>query len=142
VLRRDLPDGVFHVTTRAVHGALAFRNDDDRRAFLALFAITIAVHDWICDAFCLLGTHYHLLVEARRAELSDGMQRLNGRYAETFNARHDRSGHLFGARFASWVIRDEAHYHATCRYIAYNPVRAGLCEQPEDWPWTRIRPRY
>ena len=67
------------------------------------------------------------------------MHRLNGAYAETFNGKYRRSGHLWGDRFALWQVRDDAHLRATCRYVLLNPVRAGLCERSSDWEWSWSR---
>jgi REP element-mobilizing transposase RayT len=83
-----------------------------------------------------MGTHYHLVVETPVLRLSKGLQRLNGAYAQAFNRRHARTGHLFGDRFASWVVEDEEHLVAACRYVVENPVRAGLCAHAEEWRWS------
>jgi putative transposase len=86
-----------------------------------------------------MNTHYHLVLETTRVALSDGMKRLHGVYAQAFNERHGRTGHLFGDRFWSSFIESEEHFAAACWYVVYNPVRAGLCEEPEEWPWTWTR---
>jgi putative transposase len=138
-LRSDLPNGFFHVTARGVAHERIFLDDDDRRHFLALLAGTVRRCDWRCFGFCLMTTHYHLVLETTRERLSLGIQRLNGRHAEAFNARHSRRGHLFGARFASWVVTSEQHLYETCRYVVLNPVRAGLCRSPEQWRWSHSR---
>lgn len=140
-LRQDLPDGIYHVTARGVDRDAVFRDDADRVLFLRLLSETVDRHKWICHAFCLMGTHYHLVVETSQAALSRGLHGLNGLYAQLFNRRHGRSGHLFGGRFHAWVLDDEEHFRQACHYIAQNPVRAGLCRQPEDWPWSSERPR-
>jgi REP-associated tyrosine transposase len=114
-------------------------DDDERRLFLRLFAAEVDRHDWGCHAFCLMTTHYHLVVETELWRLSDGMHRLNGIYALTFNRRHHRSGHLFGERFAAWLPRDEHHLRQTCEYVLQNPVRAGLSARAADWPWAAAR---
>jgi REP element-mobilizing transposase RayT len=113
-----------------------FRDRDDYRTFLALLGATVARHGWDVYAFCLMGNHYHLVLESTRADLSEGVQWLNGVYAQEFNQRHDRWGHLFGSRFASWAIGSEDHLSAACRYVVANPVRAGLCARPDEWPWS------
>jgi REP-associated tyrosine transposase len=123
------------VTARAVFGTALFENDLDRIDFLQLLGSTAALLEWRCHAHCLMGTHYHLVLEATQARLSEGMRRLNGSYARRFNKRHGRRGHLFDERFASWVIRDERHLEAAIAYVLENPVRAGLCAQAEDWQW-------
>ena len=90
-------------------------------------------------ALCLMTNHYHLVVETPRPQLSAGFHRLNGVYAQRFNNRHERRGHLFGDRFWSSVIDSEEYLAAVCRYVLGNPVRAGLCELSHDWPWTHSR---
>jgi putative transposase len=136
--RRELPDGRFHVTTRGVCNALLFVDDEDRRIFLWLLGEVAARHDVRCLAYCLMGTHYHLVLECRTAALSPAMRRLNGRYARRYNDRHHRYGHVFGERYSSFVIRDQDHYDEVLRYVAGNPVEAKLCVEAEDWPWTWI----
>jgi putative transposase len=138
-LRSDLLDGIYHVTTRGVDGTAIVRDDDDRRVFLARVADVVPRFDWLVHALCLMNTHYHLVIETTRVALSNGMKRLNGRYAQSFNQRHARSGHLFGDRFWASLIESEEQLHAACLYVVYNPVRAGLCDRAEDWPWSRSR---
>ena len=95
---------------------------------------------WTLHAYCLLPNHYHLIVEATRPDLSTGMQRLNGRYAQRFNQRYDRVGHVFQNRFSSYVIESEEHLGRALAYVHANPIEAGLCERPEEWPWTNLGP--
>ena len=134
--RSHLTDGYFHATARAVFGAALFEDDVDRLDFLQLLGRTTSILNWRCHAHCLMGTHYHLVLEATQQRLSDGMRRLNGDYARRFNKRHGRRGHLFDERFASYVIRDEQHLQAAITYVLQNPVRAGLCDHADDWQWS------
>jgi putative transposase len=137
--RSDLPDGVFHVTARGVNRDAIFGDEQDRVLFLRLLAETSERFSWHCHAFCLMGTHYHLVIETIREKLSAGLHRLNGVYAQAFNHRHKRRGHVFGHRFHAWVIVSDDHLYATCRYVVLNPVRAGLCVAASDWPWSAMR---
>jgi putative transposase len=136
IVRSQLDDGLFHVTARGNRGSTIFLDDLDRVDFLHLLGTTTERFRWRCRAHCLMGTHYHVLVDSSRPNLSDGMQRLNGMYARRFNRRHGFRGHVFEDRFSSWIMRDEQHLHATLAYVRDNPVRTGLCERPEDWPWS------
>ena len=86
-----------------------------------------------------MDNHYHLVIETPEANLSAGMQRLNGTYAQRFNQRHGRSGHLFQGRFHAALLDREAHLLETCRYVVLNPVRAGACAEPIAWPWSSYR---
>ena len=90
-------------------------------------------------ALCLMTTHYHLVLEAKRVDLSRGLQRLNGRYAQGFNERHVRFGHLFADRFAARAIDDETYLLQACQYVIENPVRAGICSSADEYPWVHSR---
>jgi REP-associated tyrosine transposase len=86
-----------------------------------------------------MGNHYHLLVETPRANLGEAMHRINRAYAQQFNMTHEREGHVFERRYRSWVMRDQDRQMEAVRYIVRNPVRAGLCSTPEEWPWSSHR---
>src|SRR5947209_14459142 len=100
--RRELPSGYLHITSRGVAGGLIFLDDADRHRFVLLMTAVAELWGWRVIAWCLMGTHYHLVVEARREQMSYAVHRLNGLYAQGFNHRHERRGHLFENRFASW----------------------------------------
>lgn len=134
--RSDLPDGEFHLTAAGAGGADIFVQDLDRLEFLHALGIVIDRFGWRLVAYCLMGTHYHLMVETPSACLSPGMRWLNGVYATGFNKRYGRRGHLFGARYDARAILDEMHHSAAVRYVLENPVRANLCPRAEDWAWS------
>jgi putative transposase len=138
--RSVLPDGIFHVTVRGVARAAIFRDEIDYAPFERhLFKIR-DMYAWTLHAHCLLPNHYHLIVEATQENLSTGMHKLNTRYGQRFNERHDRVGHVFQNRFSSYVIESEEHYLRALAYVAANPVKAGLCRRADDWRW-RTGPR-
>lgn len=136
--RRTLGDGVYHATARGVAGLPIVRDDFDRLAILGLLDRVAARFGWVCHAFCLMSNHYHLVLATDVTGLARGMHRLNGVYAQRFNRRYDRNGHLFQNRYDARLIEAEEAFEAACRYVADNPVRAGLCDRPEDWPWSWI----
>jgi hypothetical protein len=68
--------------------------------------------------------------------LSEGIRRLNSVYAQWWNRRHQRVGHVFQGRFKDQVVDRESYLLALSRYVVLNPVRAGLVERPADWPWS------
>jgi len=104
--------------------------------FLATAEETILRHRWVCLAYVVLGTHFHLLVRTPEADLAAGMQRLNGHYAQGFNRRHGGRGHVLESRYASVLVETDPHLRWLFRYLAWNPVAAGLCDDPKDWPWS------
>jgi REP element-mobilizing transposase RayT len=129
---------IFHVTARGAGRIPIYRDDADRRWFLLLLADAVRDFGWTCHAFCLMTNHYHLVIEAFRQALSDGMQMVNGDYAQGFNGKYERWGHLFGERFWCRPIDDDG-LADVCLYVLENPVRAGLCERISDWPWSASR---
>jgi putative transposase len=137
--RSSLPDGLFHVASRGVCNAAIYVDDNDRRGFLNLLRRCATSYGWRCHAFCLMTTHYHLVLDARRVQLSRGLHWLNWRYASSFNARHSRYGHLFAGRFSARPIESEDYLFDACAYVILNPVKADLCDRPEEWPWSFSR---
>jgi REP element-mobilizing transposase RayT len=137
--RSLLPDGIYHLGTRGVDQCTVYVDDPDRRTFLRLLASVVADYDWDVQTLCLMTNHYHLVVATERPLLSLGMQRLNGRYAEIFNRKFKRTGHLWGDRFWVRLVEDEDDLVAVCEYVVNNPVRAGLCARAADWPWSASR---
>jgi len=136
ILRTDLPDGRFHVTACGAGGTHIFVVDLDRVLFLRALDITMRRYGWELLAYCLMGTHYHLVLDVKAGTLPPAMRWLNGVYSRGFNKRYERRGHLLGARYDTWLIRDEQHFRATIEYVLDNPVRAGLCAEAKDWPWS------
>ena len=132
---RDQGPGHFHVTARGNDGLDIFRTVDDRRVFLALLERVVRDLEWSPFAWCLMTNHFHLIVETPQPNLSAGMRRLNGVYAQWFNAFHERRDHLFGRRFWAKRIMDDAQLQASADYVFDNPVRAGLCANRWDWRW-------
>ncbi len=138
-LRLQFPGAVYHVTSRGNAQQDIFADDADRARFLDLLGREIEQQRWRCHAYCLMDNHYHLLVETPEANLSRGMGRLNMAYAQGFNRRHQRVGHLFQGRFHAIVVEKDSHLLELCRYVVLNPVRAGIAAVPEVWPWSSYR---
>ena len=129
----------YHITARGNLGAPIYLDARDRRRFLAGLADVIGSFRWFCHAYCLMSNHFHLLLSTPEPDLARGMQRLNGRYGQRFNLRHARKGHLFEGRYGARLVESESHLLEAARYVVLNPVRAGLCASPGDWPWSSYR---
>ena len=134
-----LPDGYFHAYSRAVFSARLFHDDADHRLFFRMLTHTAKDCAWELHAVCLMGTHYHVVLRSTVAHLAAGMHWLNGVYAQRFNKRYQRYGHLFAGRYGSRVIESEHYLSRACDYVLLNPVRAGLCARAADWPWSGSR---
>jgi REP element-mobilizing transposase RayT len=131
--------GIYHLGCRGVRQLEIFVTDRDRALFLALLRMTLKRFRWSCHSFCLLTNHFHLLVETADPNLSAGMHWLNTAYARIFNRRHGFSGHVFDRRFWSGIVEGEVQFAVRARYIDLNPVRAGECADPAEYPWSSFR---
>lgn len=138
-LRLEFEGALYHVTARGNERTAIYRDDRDRARFLEMLGSIAQASSWIVHAYCLMGTHYHLVIETPRANLSAGMQRLNGRYTQWFNVRHRRSGHLLQGRYHAVLVARDSHLLELCRYVVLNPVRGGIVASPERWPWSSYR---
>ncbi|HQO82913.1 MAG TPA: transposase [Synergistales bacterium] len=116
-----------------------FLTRTDRIAFLQLFGEIVDRFKWICHSYCLMGNHYHLLLETPRANLSRGMRQLNSVYTQGFNRRHERVGHVLQGRYKSILVERDSHLLELTRYVVLNPVRSGFVRSPEEWPWSSYR---
>jgi putative transposase len=114
-----------------------FTDSEDRTLFLDLLQNTARKRSWQCLSYCLLGNHFHLVVETAEPTLGVGMRDIGSRYAQLFNERHATGGgHVFQGRFGSKVATSDERLAQLLRYVALNPVRAGLCSDPAAWPWS------
>ena len=138
-LRLQFPGGIYHVAARGNDRQEIFLDDEDRSRFLIVLASVVVRYRVRCHAYCLMGNHYHLLLETPEGNLSATMRQLNGVYTQRFNRRHERCGHVLQGRFGAELVRRDAHLYEACRYIVLNPVRAGLVSHPGDWAWSSFR---
>ena len=130
---------LYHITSRGNAGAKIFQTDADRRQFLDVLGRVVSRFGWICHAYCLMSNHYHLLIETPSANLSQGMQLLNGVYTQRFNRASKRSGHVFQGRFKAILVERESQLLELARYIVLNPVRARAAKSARAWPWSSYR---
>jgi len=133
---RPTAAGVYHLAVRSSTPDFLFRDGADRLSLIGQLERVTLDTDWTCVSACLMGTHYHLLVDAGEGVLARAMQRINWAYAFNHNQRHGRRGHRVGCKYRSMPILTEEHLLACYRYIARNPVEEGLCRRPEEWPWS------
>jgi REP element-mobilizing transposase RayT len=138
--RLQFAGGFFHVYGRGVRREPIFRDDEDRQYFLNLLGVITDRQRWLVLAYCLMTNHFHLLLETPEPNLSTGMHRQLGGYAQWFNERHAVEGHVFERRFQSVVAKDDAQLLELMRYIVLNPVRAGVCWSPGEHRWSSFRP--
>jgi REP element-mobilizing transposase RayT len=159
-LRIQYEGALYHVVNRGDRREPIFRDDLDRQRFLETLGEACAKTDWQVHALCLMGNHFHLVVETPKANLVTGMKWFLGTYTLRFNWRHKLSGHLFSGRYKALVVdaASSGYFRTVCDYVHLNPVRAQLLPltQPlrayawssysqylkpprQRWPWLQVK---
>lgn len=135
-LRIEFPGAVYHVTSRGDRREPIFVDDTDRLALLDVLGSGLDRFDACALAWCLMGNHYHFVIQTRLANLSLLMRHINGVFTQRFNQRHRKVGHLFQGRFKAVLVDRDSYLLEVCRYVELNPVRAGMVSHPGDWSWS------
>ncbi len=130
-LRIEYPGALHHVMSRGDNRQGIYLNDHDRERFFDIYSNIVDRLSWATYAWCLMGNHFHLVVETPEPNLSEGMRLLNGIYTQYFNKNHGRVGHLFQGRFHSIVVEKNRYLLELIRYVVLNPVRSGRVNDPE-----------
>lgn len=138
-LRVSFPGACYHIMARGNAKALMFLDAEDYRRFLSLVDEVASRFSMVLFGYCLMPNHYHLVCRTHDANISAAIAYLNGVYAQWWNHRHDRCGHLTQGRFKAQLIHNDIYLRVVCRYVLDNPVRAGLVRHPEDWEWSSAR---
>src|SRR2546426_3530743 len=133
-LRVQYPGAFYHVMNRGDRREPIFRDDTDHQSFLATLGEVCVKTGWQVHAYCLMGNHFHLVVETPQANLVAGMKWFLGAYSSRFNRRHRLFGHLFSGRYKALLVdgSGSGYLRVVCDYVHLNPVRAKLLppEQP------------
>jgi REP element-mobilizing transposase RayT len=116
-----------------------FLDDDDYRQFVYVLGDVVEQFAVRCWNYCLMPNHYHATLQPTLPNFSEAIRRLNSVYAQSWNRRHGRVGHVFQGRFKDQVVDEDAYMLTLSRYVVMNPVRGGLVARPEDWPWGSYR---
>lgn len=135
-LRLEFPGALYHVTARGDCRNAIYHDDTDRCAWLEIMGLVCARFHFVVHAYCQMTNHYHFIVETPEGNLAQGMRQLNAIYSQAVNRRHGLVGHLFQGRYKAILVQKESYLLELARYVALNPVRAGLVVRAEDWRWS------
>ena len=135
-LRIDYPGAWHHAMNRGARHQPIFLTDHDRYDFVDLLSIIHERFGIEVNAYCLMGTHYHLLVKTPEGQLSRAMHYLDSVYSQRFNRRNGFDGPLFRGRFHSKVVDSDGYCHLAARYVHRNPLEARLVATLSDYPWS------
>lgn len=134
--RLEFPGAWYSVSVYGNGGRDIFSSDYDREKILTLFERAVISCGVCIHAYCLMDTEYHLLIETPQSNLSGAMRLINSNYSTYFNQTHKRSGHLFQSRFRAIIIDPDCYAKGIACYIHLAPVRARLCQIPEEYVWS------
>jgi putative transposase len=135
-LRNTTPGLVRHVIARGNGRMKIFLDDTEFAWFAGLLGEVVEEFAFECWNYCVMPNHYHLTLRPTLSNLSEGMKQLNEDYARWWNRRHQHVGHVFQGPFKDQIVQEDQYCLTLCRYVALNPVRAGLAARPEDWTWS------
>ncbi|HEV2694003.1 MAG TPA: transposase [Verrucomicrobiae bacterium] len=127
-LRIEYPGAIYHVMNRGDRREPVFLDDADNECFLKTLGEACLKTDWQIHAYCLMGNHFHLVLETPAANLVAGMRWFLGTYTARFNRRHKFFGHLFSGRYKSLIVdgSGNGYLRTVCDYVHLNPARARL----------------
>jgi REP element-mobilizing transposase RayT len=135
-LRLDYPGAMHHVIVRGVARSAVAVDEEDFERSVALLERAVPRFGLRCHAWCYMPNHSHLLVTSELGNLSRAMHWIGTCTAQSFNQRHERTGHLYQGRFGSRLVDDDGYLLELARYLPLNPVRAELCGSPAGWRWS------
>jgi REP-associated tyrosine transposase len=137
--RDEAPGAIHHVIPRGNADLPIVYDDRDRLAFVARLARVGREFGWLTYAGCLLDTHHHAIIETPEPSLGLGLRRVLGGHSRWMNVRYGRRGSVFAPHCWSRRIQDDAWLFRACVYVVLNPVAAGVCSHPAEWPWCSYR---
>ncbi len=138
-LRIAYPGAWYHVMNRGRRSESIFSDTQDYGHFIDLLIETSELWNVHIAAYCLMNNHYHILLQTPEGNISRCMRHLNSIYTQKYNRRHGHDGPLFRGRYKSILVSDDNHLLQLVRYIHKNPVKAGIVENIQKYPWSSYR---
>jgi REP element-mobilizing transposase RayT len=137
---RMLREGArYHVYARANRKEMIMDRDEMKDLFLTVVKAAKERYDFRLENFCIMGNHFHFIIQPGiNSCLSSIMQWILGVFAMRFNRRMKLTGHVWGERFASSIIRNLRQYREKYLYIDENPGKSGLVDKAQDWLYGRF----
>lgn len=134
--RQKSESGIYHIIMRGINRQVIFNEDEDYLRFLQALQHYKEKSGYQIYAYCLMNNHIHLLMKIEDESLAQIMRRICGKFVYWYNNKYDRAGYLFQDRFKSEPVEDDFYLLTAMRYIHQNPLKAGLVEKIEHYPWS------
>ncbi|MBU1084059.1 MAG: transposase [Candidatus Omnitrophota bacterium] len=127
-------NGCYHVISRGHEKKVTFIANSDYERYFKLLVKYKRKYKFKLYGWCAMPNHPHLVILSDN--LSKSMHAVNFSYAQYFNYKYERVGYLWQNRFKSYVVQKDRYLLNLISYIEYNPVRAGIVGNPEDYRWS------
>ena len=135
--RSDLKTNLFHIMVQGINKSYIFNDSIDIKYYIKLLYELNNQHNIQIIAYCVMNNHTHILIKSENIdEMSKFMKRVNVKFSRYYNKKHNRVGYVFRDRFKSQGIYSEKHMYNCIRYIYENPVKAGICKSPDEYPYS------
>ena len=135
--RNQLKTNLFHIMVQGINKSYIFNDSIDIKYYIKLLYEFNSQHNIQIIAYCVMNNHTHILIKCEKInELSKYMKMVNVKFSRYYNKKHNRVGYVFRDRFKSQGIYSEKHMYNCIRYIYENPVKAGICKKPEEYPYS------
>jgi len=128
--------GIYHVMARGINRDKIFHSERDYEKYFEILKNVKEISKFNMFAYCLMSNHVHLLIKEGEEPISQIMKRVNSRYAQWYNYKYERIGHVFQDRFKSECVDNDSYLLTVIRYIHQNPVKAKIIEKPEYYKWS------
>lgn len=138
-LRKKSVNGIYHIIIRGINRQIIFEDKQDRYQYLKTLKRYKEISKYKLYGYCLMDNHIHLLCKKTDDSISNVVKRISSSYVHWYNAKYERSGHLFEGRFKSETVEDVRYFLTVLRYIHQNPHKAGISTIVFDCKWTSIR---
>jgi REP element-mobilizing transposase RayT len=134
--RIQTPGLIRHTMARGNGRMCIFLDDRDYREFVHQLGTVCEEYEVDCWSYCAMPNHYHAVLVPTKENYSRAVQYLDGEYGKWWNRRHSRVGHTFQGRFKDQIVDSGQYLRTLFRYVARNPVRANLVDDPSEWRWS------
>ncbi len=134
--RVEFNGAIYHVIKRGNNREYIFRAEADKESLLTF--LQHANKDNVYDllGYAIMDNHYHLLIQTKKKPLQKIMQQVNNAYSKNYNKRYKRTDHVFGGRYKALLVKDDKYLLSLLRYVHQNPLRAKMCKELKDYPWS------
>ena len=138
--RSYIKTSFFHVITQGINREFIFENPIDIKYYISLMYKFKQEHNINIIAYCIMNNHTHMLLQTENLKkLSKYMHQINTKYGIYYNKKYDRVGYVFRDRFKTEGIYSEEQMYCCINYIYNNPVKAGMCNNPADYPYSNYK---